>query len=436
MRQITISILSMFIALPAFANARLPVVNVASGGVSARAAFGENAPVRNVTPRVATRTNAPAAPVASTRVARSVSVISTSPMVSVDAGQPLIASDDVLSPRRPSADLWARNDGLLRMPTADEFSVIRSDVALPEESLDAKPVRVADAAPVAPVVPRVENNIPSPQPMAQIDNQIARLNEMQRRADDSVRNVSSRVITAPIADMPSNPTKIADASSVTKPVETVAVRRMVVPMSDNVVTRAVEKNTSPHIAAVRDDMSKMSPSQLRQAFRKTFLSENKHFSTYRMDDSFDTISDMSASTEGFTARHSLSETSEIRELEIKISFRNNDSALSRENYQLLTEYASFVTNNPTRAVQVAIPQKMTLNKDSRKLAARRLAIIEQALTDNGISLQRIVPVLSQRDDAGIVLRILSNEQYETLTKQTHNIFGDTTGQKTYKSMTW
>ena len=439
MRQITISILSMFIALPAFANVRLPVVNVASGGVSARAAFGENAPVRNVTPRIATRNKAPATPASSTRVAHTASVISTAPMVSVDAGQPLIASDDVLSPRRPSADLWARNDGMLRMPTADEFSVIRSDATLPEESLDAKPVRIASTASAAPVSPRVayvENDIPSPQPMAHIDNQIARLNEMQRRADDSVRNVSSRVIAAPIADMPSNSTKIADASSVTKPVETVAVRRMVVPMADEVITRKVESKTSPRIAAVRDDMSKMSPSQLRQAFRKTFLSENKHFSTYRMDDSFDTISDMSTSTEGFTARHSLSEASEIRELEIKINFRNNDSALSRENYQLLTEYASFVTNNPTRAVQVAIPQKMTVGKDSRKLAARRLAIIEQALTDNGVSLQRIVPVLSQREDAGIVLRILSNEQYETLTKQTHDIFGDTTGKKTYKSMTW
>ena len=442
MRQITISILSVFIALPAFANARLPVVNVASGGVSARAAFGEETQKRAVTPRVVARTQTqkPATePVVQTRVARSASVISTAPTVSVDAGMPLMASGDVLSPRRPSADLWARNDGMLRMPTADEFSVIRSDVALPEESLDAKPVRVASAAPVVQRVAHVENDVPAPQPLAEIDNQIARLNDLQRRADNSVRNVSNRVIAAPIADIPATPTKIADASSVRGadiPVEKVAVRRMVVPMADEVVTRVVEKNTSPRIAAVRDDMSKMSPSELRQAFRKTFLSENKHFSTYRMDDDFDTVSDMTTSTEGFTARHSLSESSKIRELEIKINFRNNDSALSRENYQLLTQYASFVTNNPTRAVQVAIPQKMTLNKDTRKLAARRLAIIEQALTDNGVSLQRIVPVLSQRNDGGIVLRILSNEQYETLTQQSYNMFGDNTGQKTYKSMTW
>lgn len=41
MRQIAISVLSLMIVLPAFADVRLPVVNLAAGGVSARAAFGE-----------------------------------------------------------------------------------------------------------------------------------------------------------------------------------------------------------------------------------------------------------------------------------------------------------------------------------------------------------------------------------------------------------
>lgn len=435
MRHITISILSMFIALPAIANARLPVVNVASGGVSARAAFGESTPTkRTVAPRVATR--APSSVKTEkrpTRVARAASVISTAPAVSVDTGA-VLASNDVLSPRRPSANLWAHNDGMLRMPTADEFSVIRSDVALPEESLDSAPVRVAHAEPRTAPVADVRAAVPAPVP--DIDSQIAHLQQLQRRADDSVRNVSPRVISAPISDTPTPVTKIADASPVNSGAERVAVRRMVVPMTDEVVMRQVEKSKSPRIAAVRDDMSQMSPSQLRQAFRKTFLSENKHFSTYRMDDSFDEYSDMTTSTEGFTARRNLSEDASIRPLEIKIGFRSNDSALSRDNYTLLTQYAAYVTNNPTRAVQVAIPQKMTTNKESRKLAARRLAIIEQALTDNGVPLQRIVPVLSQREDASIVLRVLSNQQYETLTQQSHNIFGDTVGKKTYKSMTW
>ena len=70
------------------------------------------------------------------------------------------------------------------------------------------------------------------------------------------------------------------------------------------------------------------------------------------------------------------------------------------------------------------------------MAARRLAIVEQVLTDNGVSQQRIVPVLSQRTESGFVLRIISNEQYETMTQKQKNIFGDNVGKKTYKSMTW
>ena len=42
MRHITIAVLSVLFALPAVAGAHLPVVNIASGGVSARSAFGED----------------------------------------------------------------------------------------------------------------------------------------------------------------------------------------------------------------------------------------------------------------------------------------------------------------------------------------------------------------------------------------------------------
>ena len=121
---------------------------------------------------------------------------------------------------------------------------------------------------------------------------------------------------------------------------------------------------------------------------------------------------------------------------MKISFRNADSALSRANYNLLTEYAAIVVNKPTRAIQIAIPQYMTEKTDERKLAARRLAIVEQALIDNGVSKQRIVPVLSSRNEPSFVLRIISSDEYETLTKQSRNMFGDTVSQKTYKSMSW
>ncbi len=442
MRHLTFGILSVCLVLPTAANARLPVVNLSSGGVSARSAFGEDLsqplkaavakPVATRTRSIVARSAKPAAPVAK-------AVEKT-----IDSGAAIVAAADVLTPRRPSNDLWARQDLALRMPAPDEFSVIRSDSVLPEESLDG---RIAVNALQVPNVP-VASTTTAAEPVSDIDAQIARLVEMQKRANDSVRTVSNRVIAAPIASIDESvpvrsvvqpePVKVAATESVSesKSNESVSLRRLVVPMNDDVVVRSVEKTTSPRIVAVRDDMTKMSPTELRKAFRKTFLSENKHLSTYSVDDSFDVVSDMSSGIEGFTAGRDLSEGSGIRPLEIKIKFRNADSALSRENYNLLTEYAGIVVNKPTRAIQVAIPQYMTKSKDERKLAARRLAIVEQVLTDNGVSQHRIVPVLSARDEPGFVLRIISSDQYETLTQQKRDIFGDTLDKKTYKSMSW
>jgi hypothetical protein len=424
MRNFTISVLSLFVVLPTVASARLPVVNIASGAVSARSAFGED---------MVKATKKQAEPTRKKNVvARSAKKTVAPKQAPVDIGEQLIASNDVLRPNRPSNDLWAKStnnnvaDFALRMPGANEFSVIRSDSLLPEESLDKK---VAIMAPVA----ETKTDFA---PLSEIDNQIARLNELQKRAEESVRTVSNRVIAAPIVETKTiEPTRIAKAE-VKKEPENLSLRRLVVPMEEDVIVRSVEKNTSPRIVAVRDDMTKMSPAELRQAFRKTFLSENKHLSTYAIDDRFDVASDMSSSIEGFTAQRDISEGGGIRPLEIKIKFRNEDSALSRENYNLLTEYAGIVVSKPTRAIQLAIPENMTKTKDGRKLAARRLAIVEQVLTDNGVSQQRIVPVLSNRDEAGFVLRIISSDQYETLTKQKRDIFGDTIGNKTYKSMSW
>lgn len=409
MRRITISVLSIVVMLPAMASARLPVVNVSSGGVSARAAFGEKS-----TASVAKKSDAGAASTRSRRVVAR----ATTPKKDVSVGGQIVASNDVLVPRRPSADLWANNDTALRMPRANEFSVMRSDALLPEESLDAK------TASTKLVAERVSS----------IDAQIAKMVDLQKQAQANVRTVSK---SAPVASVEKSEPVIADASKS----ETVSLRRMVVPMqeskSDDVVVRRVEPRASEKIASVRNDMTGLNPTQLRQAFRKTFLSENKHLSTFSIDDKFDVVSDMATASEGFTARRDLSEQdSGIRPLEIKIKFRDDDSALSRANYTLLTEYAGIVMNKPTRAIQVAIPQYMTTDSDTRKLAARRLAIIEQVLTDNGISENRIVPVLSQRNEPSFVLRMISSDQYDTLTQQKRDMFGDSVGKKTYKSMSW
>lgn len=431
MRQIAVSVFAIFVVLPTWASARLPVVNIAAGGVSARSAFGDVpttvTPVAAVTTPVAT---APT-PVAEKKVIARTSKKAAVPRATADvtAGAQIAKNVDILSPRRPSGDLWARNtDTPLRMPDASEFAVFRNDAALPEESLDA----ATTTAPRANVVARASASDVAP--LSEFDAQIARLNELQKRADDSVNSRS--VAAAKPADITVRSVNLGGDAPATAAPSPVKLSRLVVPMADDVVVRAVEKSESPRIVAVRDDMTKMSPSELRRAFRKTFLSENKHLSTYQIDDRFDVASDMTASSEGFTARRDLSEVGGIRPLEIKIKFRDEDSALSRDNYNLLSEYAGIVLANPTRAVQVGIPQSVANNADARKLAARRLAIVEQVLRDSGVSEQRILPVLSQRSDEGFVLRMISNDQYETLTQKRRDIFGDTVGKKTYKSMNW
>ena len=447
MRHIAVSALSLFVILPAWASARLPVVNIAAGGVSARAAFGDVV----ATPTV---TKVAVAPVQKNKkvVARSAKkTVASTPVVttqntSVDAGERIAARDDILSPHRPSADLWARSasDAPLRMPDASEFAVYRTDSLLPEENIDSS--RIASTRDVVARTENVSANVPTPTAaLSEFDAQIAHLNELQQRANASVAAANNTgVATASRtrrADVTVRSPIVSKATSVPQKIKTsnddVALSRLVVPMDNNdVIVRAVEKSESPRITAVRDDMTKMSPTELRKAFRKTFLSENKHLSTYQMDNRFDVASDMTTSIEGFTARRDLSEVGGIRPLEIKIKFRDDDSALSRDNYNLLSEYAGIIVANPTRAIQVGIPQNVANSSDARKLAARRLAIVEQVLRDSGVSEQRILPVLSQRNEDGFVLRMISNDQYETLTQKRRDIFGDTIGKKTYKSMSW
>lgn len=449
MQRITVSVLSFFVVFPAFCDARLPVVNLAAGSVSARSAFGEEIVKTSATPvagpvkAVAKSENA--TPV-KTVVARSAKKSATQKTikkdVSSDSGEQIIAHADVLIPHRPSSDLWAKNDVPLRLPSPDEFSVMRGDYELPEEDLDGASVRVASSAAATENVA-----VSSPvKPMSEIDAQIARLNELQRRADESVVHTTPIVATNATRNIGAR-SDVEDTSVVRRRTENknvnvaathdvVSLSRMVVPMDSDVIVRAVEKSESPRIATVRDDMTKMSPTELRKAFRKTFLSENKHLSAYQIDDRFDVASDMTSDIEGFTAKRDLSESGGIRPLEIKIKFRNDDSALSRDNYNLLTEYAGIVLTNPTRAIQISIPQRATVSADERKLAARRLAIVEQVLRDTGVSEHRIMPVLSQRDEEGFVLRMISSDQYETLTQKRRDMFGDTVGKKTYKSMAW
>jgi hypothetical protein len=393
--------------------AYLPVVDVSRGDVSARAAFGEE---------IVSKQPVAVAPVAKSEkkvVARSAKKISSP-----------VTSTDVLQPNRPSSDLWARNaDAPLRMPRMDEIAVIRSDSVLPEESLDGKSVEFAEAQ--RSVGERISRDEALGE-LKQLRAEVARLSQLQQ--ESQIANARPVTVRTPIAGA----TNVMTKPVVEKSGE-VSVHRNVISgdTEKQIASRSAVAVAEPKVSSVKNDMTKMSPNELKKAFKKTYLSENKHLSTYQVDDRFDTVSDMSFDSEGFSAARDLSEIDGgVRPMEIKISFLNGDSGLSRENYNLLTETASFAVNNPKRAIQIAIPESVTHDKDSRKLAAKRLAIVEQVLRDSGIAEQRIVPVLSQRDSDEFVLRIISGDMFESLRQQKRNMFGDTVSTKTYKSMSW
>ena len=390
-------------------SAYLPTVDVSRGGVSARAAFGEEiAPIQQQKNEN----------VASVSQKTDKKVVARSAKKSVDNN--VAVNADVLRPNRPHSDLWARSNSTeqpLRMPRMDEIAVLDSDAVLPEENLDSAPKLIARDEAL--------------NELKQLRSEIARLSALQQESIARARPVTVRT---PI----SGETKITPA---VKGRDESAVRREIVPMETEkeIARRAVSNRLEePKIASV-GDMSKMSPNELKKAFKKTYLSENKHLSTYETAaaSKYDTLSDVSVDIEGFNASRDLSEMdSGVRPMEVKISFFNNDSGLSRDNYNLLSETASIVVNNPKRAVQIAIPESATHDKDTRKLAARRLAIVEQVLRDTGVAEQRIVPVLSQRDGDEFVLRVISGDTFESLTQQKRNSRGNGTSKKTYKSMSW
>ena len=416
MKYFSSSLIVYFISVNAGICAYLPVVDVSRGGVSARAAFGEEiVPEKTVAVAPVTKT--------AKKVVARASTKKSSPVTQ-------IATADVLKPNRPSSDLWARNaDTSLRMPRMDEIAVIRSDALLPEESLFAEPVNFAE---VQENVPERISRDEAMEELKQLRAEVSRLSKLQQEAlTANARPVSVRTpIAGDAAVMPKQ--ESVNTSGV-------SVRRNVVSMDTQkqIASRSTKNVAEPKMTSVGNEMAKMSPNELKKAFKKTYLSENKHLSTYQIDDKFDMASDMSFDTEGFTAAPDLSEMDGgIRKMEIKISFLNGDSGLSRENYNLLSETAAIVVNNPKRAIQIAIPESATHSKDARKLAAKRLAIVEQVLRDTGIAEQRIVPVLSQRDDDVFVLRVISGDTFEFLHEQKRNMFGDTVYSKTYKSMSW
>ena len=377
------------------ADIHLPIVDVSSGQVSARKAFGDEEVIVSKVEKIPEK-----------------KVITKPKNRVVNLAKPKVTRrTDVLSPQKPSSNLWTK-----QYPSKKSEDIILKDETL--ETIRKNNQEVSN---------QNKNN--------SLDLQISRLVELQRLAEESLKqnNMLAKNANNNLYSSVENKVKNND--------EEIKIRKVFVPavdLTEEKETAADIKSSSVDIVSKEpnDDMSSMSPSELKKAFKKTYLSENKHLSTYKVEDKFDVVSDISKTSEGFSSVKDLSESSGVRPLEIKIGFLGDDSSLSRDNYNLLSEYASIVVNNPKRAVQVSIPEKSTRSLDGRKLAAKRLVIVEQVLKDIGISEQRIVPVLSQRNDNSFVLRVISSDQYETLTQQKRDMFGDQVNSKTYKSLSW
>jgi len=400
MRTARISLLSVFICGSVFANVNLPIVNIGAGSVSARSAFGETVSNNKKSIIVADAAVYGQEPVVKPVVAKTDNFLQENL---------LSQNEDVLLPNKPRDDLWASNNLPMRIPVSTEFKTLAANYELPEEKLED-----------------TDNVIKVAKNDSNLNSEIEKLVKTQRKTHENIKPDTISSYNLP---------EIKKIAAINVP-EYDEKEHAELKNSD-VIFRSVKPAISKSEKFESgSDFAKLSPIELKKAFQKTYLSENKHLSAYKIDDRFDVASDTSTNMEGFVTQNDLSESGGVRPLEIKIDFNDNDSALSRNNYSLLSEYAGIVVSNPKRAVQISIPQNVTLSLDARKLTARRLAIVEQILRDSGISDGRIMPVLSQRDDENFVLRVISSDQYKTLTKQKRDMFGDSVSNKTYKSLSW
>lgn len=471
----------------AFASAALPHVYVDGRAVSARALFGE-VPTQEAEQKPAPKVekNASSAKSSGGKAAARIADVLAPSRPSGDLWAKSSNSEDkgvIARGAAPAAK--ARVEKPLRLPEAQEFVLWDNDYQLPEEDLFVKPAKPAAvqrssdnslfaasrSSGVQPSRAKTTNPTTTRSESAgsavrgqYTDPSVAR--EMQRIPDPTkpVSIIQNRFIPAPrVATTkaevqqaaPANQEQETEEFDEIEYIETiddaagtedlklddsVSLRRIVVPMEEERGPVAARRETSLARAAAGSDddvpLTKLSPMQLKRAFQKTYISENKHLSTYKIDDRFDVASEVSYDMQGFDSSRDLSESGGVRPLEIKISFKGADSALSRDNYNLLSEYAGIVASNPKRAVQVSISEKSTRSYDGRKLAAKRLAIVEQVLKDAGVTDQRIIPVLSQRSDDTFVLRVISSDVYQTLSEKQRDMFGDTVSSKSSKSMSW
>ncbi|MDR0319172.1 MAG: hypothetical protein LBH81_00310 [Rickettsiales bacterium] len=426
------AVIAVLAAQPASGAAGLPAVSTDRGIVSARDLFGSK------TVLAKPEKNRKAQP-RKTAAARA------------DSGQ------DVLIPKRPNSDLWAHNGSAnrtavkaksaepsIRMPRFDEFVRIEEEFELPEEYIgeNSMPRRTAAAPKMArAAAPAPKQNYKSnTAKKAQLDDAIAKMIEQrnsQQLKVDRARSAVDRFANNAVREERYDEPRINVAPPAPLP-----VREEIVSERQVMRSKPVVKVSSEEFALKNQEeipMNRMSPKELKRAFYKSYISENKHLSAYSSDD-FDSLSSDNweiTTNEGFVGDQSInSSAAQPKTLEIRMSFANDDSALTRDNFNLLSEYAAMVANNPKRAIQISLSEDAVKDTEAKRLAARRLAIINQVLIDAGVHESRIIPVLTNRDDGSFVLRVISTDQFKVLRQTERDMFGDKKSQTTTRSLSW
>jgi outer membrane protein OmpA-like peptidoglycan-associated protein len=123
-------------------------------------------------------------------------------------------------------------------------------------------------------------------------------------------------------------------------------------------------------------------------------------------------------------------------LQMKIGFEEGGSSVNSKNIELISSFASVVLNNPANGVEIYVSDQSLTDAASKKLMAKRLAMVSRVLKDQGIKEYQIKPVLAKRPFNSVVLKIVDLDTYKQKTAQKYDAFGNVIKQKAYRSIDW
>ncbi|MBN2675896.1 MAG: hypothetical protein JXR30_01445 [Alphaproteobacteria bacterium] len=136
-------------------------------------------------------------------------------------------------------------------------------------------------------------------------------------------------------------------------------------------------------------------------------------------DAFDTPS-LSEEVDAFSEESSVSteesssDETMIKVLQMRIGFERQSAALSAKNVHLISSFSQVVQNNPLNAVEVSVGNQAMQDPAKKELAAKRFALISRVLKDNGLTEERIRPVLTQRDENSFALKIVNKDHRDAM----------------------